>query len=836
MLSGMSRLGRASAAFPADPARRRSLVARLVTLGAVALALVLAWTSTGTPPAVAAWWLAVVVLGVLAPGWVIVRLVRTGGHGGPGTRAPSLVDIGWAGPAGLTWTLLVWATGHLVHRQLPSMAVGALVCGTALLVPAGRARILRRGNAPATGAPNTTLAHPASTPWPVTAYVVTGIALLVAVRWMWSLGLAAVPPTPVAGRPAYNVDLPYQVSLAGATRRAFRPEYPEVAGSPLDYHWFFHAAASQLGGSGLHDLDVVTRLFPSVLLVLLVLLAAAVGHQLIGHWSGAAGAALATSISHPVLPDAWPIAPIRPLQTYWQYSPTATLGWVLGLAVFGCAVAFIRRDPVDAAVPVRLVVPFAVATAGAKSSQLPVLVAGLALAVVVLVVRRRWTGGLTTSGHGGASALGRTVAMLLLMTAAQLTAMRYIYPGSYGLALDPIGAARRASVDFFGAPPGSGGVGVLATGVMAVRRLLPGVLMCVGIGVALRRRVGGAALAGSICLGALLSGCAAVVGMTHPGMSQWYFFCSAVALAVPVGGAYLGVRAAELSQERGRRAVLAALLVSAVLAFAAAAAASAVVAGHGPPARLRGYITMAQALPTATTWVAGIGIVLGACLVLACGAAVALGRGLGRRAAQGNGHGRVASFGLLAGATLASAGLVPQLPVLGGTTYDEAHFAAQADSDRLLGVLAPSPALFEAGQYLRTHAGLDDVVATNRVWHLREGEQWFDPRDFYVSAFSGLRTDVSGYAYEPLTQADAARRGADLSHLSFRDPGRLEAELRLVTAPTTAALGRAYRERGTRWILADERAGVVSPRLGELTEVVFHADGVWLAKLRTPSS
>jgi hypothetical protein len=39
-----------------------------------------------------------------------------------------------------------------------------------------------------------------------------------------------------------------------------------------------------------------------------------------------------------------------------------------------------------------------------------------------------------------------------------------------------------------------------------------------------------------------------------------------------------------------------------------------------------------------------------------------------------------------------------------------------------------------------------------------------------------------------------------------------------------------------RWIVADERSGPVSSRLQVLTDVVSHRDGVWLARLRPPST
>ena len=54
-----------------------------VALGLLVLAaggLALAWTTTGSEPAVVGWWLAVVGFGVLLPGWALVRCLHGAGR------------------------------------------------------------------------------------------------------------------------------------------------------------------------------------------------------------------------------------------------------------------------------------------------------------------------------------------------------------------------------------------------------------------------------------------------------------------------------------------------------------------------------------------------------------------------------------------------------------------------------------------------------------------------------------------------------------------------------------------------------------------------------------
>ena len=146
----------------------------LLLVSAVALAI--AWSATGSAPGVIVWWLAVVLVGVLLPGWALVRFVR-GGDASP-------TDLGWAGPTGLVLTLVTWLVGHLVGIALPSLVVGPVVIGLLCAVPARPPRTLGGWSA--------------SQPWPAVAWVTTAIAVLVAVRWMWVGGLAKVAPVPTA--------------------------------------------------------------------------------------------------------------------------------------------------------------------------------------------------------------------------------------------------------------------------------------------------------------------------------------------------------------------------------------------------------------------------------------------------------------------------------------------------------------------------------------------------------------------------------------------------------------------------------------------------------------
>jgi hypothetical protein len=181
---------------------------------------------------------------------------------------------------------------------------------------------------------------------------------------------------------------------------------------------------------------------------------------------------------------------------------------------------------------------------------------------------------------------------------------------------------------------------------------------------------------------------------------------------------------------------------------------------------------------------------------------------------------------------VAAGGVRALLPALALTKNPGLPRSASASTDPTHRP-AVTPALFDAGQYLRLHADPSDVVATNRVYNGRVGARK-DNRDFSVAALSGLRNDVAGYGYAPRMLQEATP-GVPYTLAPFWDQPRLDAELALVEKPTVAGLATAYRTRGVRWIVADERSGPVSPQLAGLTDLISRTDGVWLARLRPPA-
>jgi hypothetical protein len=390
---------------------------------------------------------------------------------------------------------------------------------------------------------------------------------------------------------------------------------------------------------------------------------------------------------------------------------------------------------------------------------------------------------------------------------------------------------------------GQPSAGTAATGAALVagfvRRWVITLLPCSGLIFLVRRRPTDPT--GWIGLGLVIGGVAAALAFWHPSYSQLYFPILALPIAYALSGAGVGLflagrangekgassageRAAPVPGDSPRRKARLSRIVAIVAIVTLAALVQPltrllVPSGGARPRNLREGVGLEQAW----TWIAPPVAVLAALLILAT-----LARRVLPRARR-----RVAGSWAALVALLAFAAWTPALLGALAIGADPGTPTTRSASDPAHPP-AVTPALFQAGQYLRRHADPNDVVATNRVWNGVHGKAGKDNRDFSVSALSGLRTVVGGYGYAPrLLEGLAPGRSYIL--LPFWDQARLDDELALIEAPTAQRVADAYRS-GTRWILADERSGPVSPDLARLTEVVTHDDGVWLARLRVPPS
>jgi hypothetical protein len=506
-------LATASPATPATGRERRRPERWLVPtmwllVGAV---LVTALIVTGSPALDVARWLGVVLVGVLLPGFVVVRAVR------PGT-APLIEDLAWGAAAGCLVALGGWFLDVVLPWSPPPWVLGPAVVVLVLLVPGTRARVLAR---PAPG-------------WGLGANGALAGTVLVVIGWMTADYLRFNPVDPgVAGR-TYYPDTMFQLAVVGQLRHSLQPQYPLVHGLPFAYHWFLHAVlAHLLTGTGLDPFDVVLRLVGVTLLPVVLLLTAVVARRVAGTVRAGALAAVLLGVVGTTVATVWTTDGTSQaiVQTYWVASLTTEFGWLATVALTGCVVAVLRRGEADQAIPVWLLVPLTVLAAGAKSADLAVLLVGVAFAAgAALVIRRR---------------VVPAVLVVAVVGISLLVAKFTIYSGTaYGLRWAPFaGIVARATAMFPGLTTPSGsttflaapGVPRLVVAAVFGLWLLPLLPRLAGLVVLLRRRAGDPLV--WLFLGTILAGFGATLAYRQPGSSEICFLFAAYPIGV-VGSAW----------------------------------------------------------------------------------------------------------------------------------------------------------------------------------------------------------------------------------------------------------------------------------------------------------
>jgi hypothetical protein len=610
------------------------------------------------------------------------------------------------------------------------------------------------------------------------------------------------------------------------------------------YHWFFHALAAHLG-QGFGPLVVVTHLLPLTLLLGVVAMAAVAARTIARHRWGAAAGAAALGLVGMTAPSAWVVlsgitgrsdtdgAGIDPIRLYWQHSASTTLGWLAALGIVAAAAPVLRHRAADRRGDVVLVLAMGALAAGAKSVQTPVLLCGFAAVLVLALVRRRWP-------------LARRVTLVAaLLTGTWLVAVLTMYAGGTGgLVVSPgarVDALLRAMVPALadglqGGEPVS--VPVVGSVLVAVW-LLPLVPRLLGLLWFIRRPVDPLGL---LCGATLLAGFAGTFLTGHPGRSEIFFLVCAYPVGV-VGSAAGFVLAADRLRVRwGGRAVLRACVIAAA---AGAVVTAGVASWAGPLSPLTVWRATRPAATVPGSWLSARHqvlawgaptIVLAVATVVATLLAVVFG---GRPTASGIRR-RAAGVLVVLVAGLAGGGLVATVRDIGSgrPALVAARVQGVIDRNPVQSRLLVSPTLREAAALVRRSGSRDDIVVTNRACLQPAAviaRRTCDPRDYVVSALTGRRTGVSGWAYaaESLARAPGVRGG--YARMPFWDPARLAEQRALIEQPTPERAAAAW-SRGERWVLADRAAGPVSPELSSLGRVLVDRDGIVLVRLDPPGA
>ncbi|WP_127500012.1 hypothetical protein [Actinoplanes solisilvae] len=738
-----------------------------------AVALVVALLNTGVSGRDIALYGFYFAVDIVLPGTLVHRLLR-------GSRGNLPEDLGLGAATGLLLMIGGWALTSYTDKHTLMPWWPALIVVPFLAVP----RLHRHWRV---GDPR---------PLPLRWSWIVAAGLLVLVAWHWP-GWTSTPLPPQGG--VLYQDLYYHLALVHEMMRAMPFQVPQVVGEPLRYHF--------LSDADMAAASLVTKIDPAVVLLRLwivpiagtaIFALAALTRELSGKWWAGAVGGVAAVVGLPLtLGSAVGAIGGTPISFN---SPSLTYALPLLTLLVMLATDVLRGRPLRWAW--LLVFPLALACAGAKSSALPPLLAGLAAAAVIVLFGRLWRRLLPTIAFG------------VLTVAAVALGFRLFAGGGAGtLAVQPL------SILFWSAPYAEtlglsdtiDGTRFLPLGVeqagTAGRLFLAWLLIWWFIMQA--PRLGGViGLAGrigrdpSIWLlnGMAGAGAGAMFLLWHPSASQVYFFGGALSF----GTVAVAVVMARLA--RSWRPVLAGVLVGGIWVLISPQL-------YPPTSERMVDWVLVMAEPLVRTAIAAVGV-----------AAIAL---ILRRRWTGRTPWRAIVPGLLAavlGAGLAGGG---ERHVTAVDAALAARPAPLADPSKLVltGELV-------AAKWLDDNAGRDDVVATNVHCVQIDWNSICDSRAFWVAAVGGRRTVLESWGY---TDEAVSQDGVNGERYSLQPPAdtlRYVLNQRVFTdgqADDVAELRRLY---GVKWLFADGRAaGGVSPRLADLAVARFASGPVTVYEL-----
>jgi hypothetical protein len=767
---------RAEGAPPVEAGRPR--VRRLLALLpwlAPALAWVLGLHYSDTPARYVALYAAYLVVAIVVPGTLVHRALR-------GTRGNLPEDVGYGSATGLLVLTIGWAISAAARLQTVLWVWPLLVIALFLAVPALR----RHWRIP----PDARRPLPAR--WSLIVAAAAFVVVMVAVPYWRGNPL---PPTTAY----YYQDLMYHLALVHEMTRSIPFQVPQLAGDTLRYHY--------LSDADMATASMITKIPPTVVLLRLwivpigvaaVLVCAALARELTGKWWAGALGGIAALFAVPIV--AGEVVPTFGGDPLSLYSPSQTYAIPLFGLLIAVAVDVFRGRRLGWAWV--LVLPLAVACAGAKSSTLPPFLAGLLLAALFVLVRQR-------------DRLRPALGLLALTLVAIGVASKIFAGGGSGtLAVQPfsllywfkpyrqtIGVSDQIdgtrTLPFGVAHAGTGGLVFLL--IIVVWWLLmqsPRLIGLVALTTPGTRRDPSAWLLGGIAV----AGTGGAWLLWHPSDSQVYFFLTAAPFAALLTIWLLA------DQARSWRPVVAGVAAGLVWALVAPEGVH-----PGQFASIRQW-----------TWVLFEPLLLTA----AVAAVVALGALLVWRAVTGRFAWRAIPAGLIAA-------------VLGAGLGGAVQVKTENDHSALTrGEAAARPGWdvttdeMRAALWLDGHAGHDDVIATNVHCQPITQVRSCDARAFWVAGLAGRRTLVESWAYSDQTVTADGTNGLRYMLQPAPYPDRFALNQRAFARGDAADIDQLRTEFHVRWLYADSRAlGGASPALGQVAELRYRAGPVSIYQL-----
>lgn len=755
------------AAVPTRPIRW----GRLAPGGVAALLSLVVPAVTGAPPWSVLYYDFWLVVGVIVPGVLLARLLI-------GRQASLVEELSWGAVVGLLWQIVGWVlfVGLGVGPWLPIWPL--VTIGVFIAIPSLHQHIPFRR-------------------YPVLMSRAVAWALVVLFAWAgWAYRelfvTAQVPPAPNQ----WYQDQYWHLALTAMLKRQIVPETPQVADLPLTYHWLpnVHLAVMNLT-TGIDLSLILVRLWVLPILALLLGMFVVVLRTVVSHdWAAVVAAALTIGSAQIALSGWYQLPGHSPLAVN---SPSQTYSLVFVLA----AVALLMKllDGVRLGRWWILLVSILVVSPGMKSSSLPLILCGLALALfVAIVTRASWRPAL----------MGLGLVLLVLLTVGRFLG------GGAGGANYQLGSTIRRSMlwaSFVGLDAGQRDfpVGRLLPGlqthgawlllalivfayVIKFAYALPGL-------VALRTRAGAWLL-----LGIAIGGWAAMMIIDHDGQSQIYFLNTGV-LGLHV---LTGWGAAEMMSRvpsRLARRAIGAIVGSVVLGWVGVL----LVRGLGPQHPEPRQFIAAMGAPLAVGAVI-IGLALAGWLL-------ATSRGVPWASLVG-----VA----LSGGLLGAAFFVP----VSSLDSSVRNYMASMKKPRVLTARQVTSAEVQAAWWLRANSKQSELVATNV--HCLEGVEktYCDARAFWVGGFTERPVLIEGWGYTDAAHEQHGVGGRRYANQPFDDAALFSTNERVFADPTKSGI-EELRSRGVRWLFADLRRGQVSSVLGTLVTERFRNTDVAIYRL-----
>jgi len=739
----------------------------ILALG-VATAVLLATGTAGLDIArYGAYW----CFGVTLPGLLVARAVV-------GTRGNWPEDVALGAVTGLAIELVCFVAWAVLGLQQLLWLWPVLVLVTFAAVP----RLRRHWRI--------------SSPQPLPRLWSWGVAAAISISSVLvrQKGLAA-PLPPRSGY--YYQDVTWHLSIVHELTRSFPPQVPQMTGELLRYHWFSHVhlAAAHLV-SGAPEAAVLLRLWIIPLLAVTALIGARLTAELSGRWwSGPVAAwVLVVFTGTGLLPEAGEsgvVFPMSPSQVY-----------VLPL-VLGAVILIVRAlRGIRLGVGWAILVLLLVAAAGAKPTALPLVLAGVCLAGLILVMQRRrqWLAALSVVGIVGVVLPISSIAVSGSDSGSAISLFDFVewsplYHSLTGAGFHPAGGPVL--------PDGVHDLSGRSLAILAILLLIP---LVANLG-----RLAPLAWLGSprmrrdpaawFLAGVVIMGWVVYFVLSHPAYSQAYF----LRLANPVASVFgvWALAAAVPDTVRSGRRVAAVLAGGTLIGFGVVALARSVTPSLIGHTQDLAAVETSFVVPLA---VLGTAIVVGLLSwALVCRRVPGL---------RGWGSALVLAALLIGGPAQGTINSIPD-----PRTLVSPEPLPPAASN--VGSITPDAAAAMA--WIVKETPNDAVIATNR--HCASGPERPNCQSvaFWVSGLGGRRTVLEGWGY---TSAAKSSTGPT----PF--PMRLAVNDAVFAHPSAKTIDRLRRDYKASWIVADKSAGPVSPEIAQFATPRFSRGPVTVYELR----